>query len=60
MLLPSVALASLLAALAWGAGEIAATPKICGPGNAWVAEAKTYVASLPGGPRSGAIARGAS
>jgi len=42
--------AQAIAALAWGAGEIPATPKICGPGNAWVAEAKTYVASLPGGP----------
>ena len=42
--------AQAIAALAWGAGDIPATPKICGPGNAWVAEAKTYVASLPGGP----------
>lgn len=42
--------AQAIAALAWGAGEIAACPKICGPGNAWVAEAKTYAASLPGGP----------
>jgi histidinol dehydrogenase len=42
--------AQAIAALAWGAGEIPATPKICGPGNAWVAEAKTYAASLPGGP----------
>jgi histidinol dehydrogenase len=42
--------AQAIAALAWGAGEIAAVPKICGPGNIWVAEAKAYVASLPGGP----------
>jgi histidinol dehydrogenase len=42
--------AQAIAALAWGAGDIPATPKICGPGNAWVAEAKTYAASLPGGP----------
>jgi histidinol dehydrogenase len=42
--------AQAIAALAWGAGEIPAVPKICGPGNIWVAEAKTYVASLPGGP----------
>lgn len=42
--------AQAIAALAWGAGEIPACPKICGPGNAWVAEAKTYAASLSGGP----------
>jgi histidinol dehydrogenase len=42
--------AQAIAALAWGAGDIPAVPKICGPGNAWVAEAKTYVASLPGAP----------
>jgi histidinol dehydrogenase len=42
--------AQAIASLAWGAGDISATPKICGPGNIWVAEAKTYVASLPGGP----------
>lgn len=42
--------AQAIAALAWGAGDIPATPKICGPGNIWVAEAKTYAASLPGGP----------
>lgn len=41
--------AQAIAALAWGAGDIPAVPKICGPGNAWVAEAKAYVASLPGG-----------
>jgi histidinol dehydrogenase len=42
--------AQAVAALAWGAGEIPRVAKICGPGNAWVAEAKTYAASLPGGP----------
>jgi len=42
--------AQAIASLAWGAGDIPAVPKICGPGNAWVAEAKTYAASLPGGP----------
>jgi histidinol dehydrogenase len=38
-----------IAALAFGAGDIPAVSKICGPGNAYVAEAKNYVASLPGG-----------
>lgn len=42
--------AQAIAALAVGAGDIAPVDKICGPGNAWVAEAKTFVASLPGGP----------
>jgi histidinol dehydrogenase len=42
--------AQAVAALAFGAGEIPSVDKICGPGNAWVAEAKTYVSSLPGGP----------
>jgi histidinol dehydrogenase len=42
--------AQAIAALAFGAGEIAPVGKICGPGNAFVAEAKTYVSSLPGGP----------
>jgi histidinol dehydrogenase len=41
--------AQAIAALAFGAGEIAGVSKICGPGNAYVAEAKNYVASLPGG-----------
>ncbi len=41
--------AQAVAALAFGAGDIARVDKICGPGNAWVAEAKTYVASLAGG-----------
>jgi histidinol dehydrogenase len=39
-----------IAALAFGAGDIPRVDKICGPGNAWVAEAKTYVSALPGGP----------
>jgi histidinol dehydrogenase len=42
--------AQAIAALAFGAGEMPSVDKICGPGNAWVAEAKTLVASLPGGP----------
>ncbi|WP_166037999.1 histidinol dehydrogenase [Sphingosinicella sp. YJ22] len=42
--------AQAIAALAFGAGAIPAVAKICGPGNAWVAEAKSYIASLPGGP----------
>jgi histidinol dehydrogenase len=42
--------AQAVAALAFGAGDITRVDKICGPGNAWVAEAKTYVSSLPGGP----------
>jgi len=42
--------AQAIAALALGAGDIPRVDKICGPGNAWVAEAKTLVASLPGGP----------
>ena len=42
--------AQAIAALAFGAGEIPACDKICGPGNTWVAEAKALVASLPGGP----------
>lgn len=41
--------AQAIAALAFGAGDIAPVDKICGPGNAWVAEAKSFVASLPGG-----------
>ena len=48
--------AQAIAALAFGAGKIAACDKICGPGNAWVAEAKAQVAArgvaidLPAGP----------
>jgi histidinol dehydrogenase len=41
--------AQAIAALAFGAGDIPRVDKICGPGNAWVAEAKTLVASLSGG-----------
>jgi histidinol dehydrogenase len=41
--------AQAIAALAFGAGPIPRVDKICGPGNAYVAEAKTYAASLPGG-----------
>ena len=39
-----------IAALAFGAGPIVKVDKICGPGNAWVTEAKRLVASEPGGP----------
>lgn len=42
--------AQAIAALAFGAGAIPRVDKICGPGNAWVAEAKRLVASLAGGP----------
>ena len=42
--------AQAIAALAYGAGQIAPVDRICGPGNAWVAAAKALVASLPGGP----------
>ena len=42
--------AQAIAALAFGAGEIPAVAKICGPGNAWVAEAKAQVSAIPGGP----------
>ena len=42
--------AQAIAALAFGAGEIAPVSKIAGPGNAWVAAAKSMVAALPGGP----------
>ncbi|WP_338504303.1 histidinol dehydrogenase [Sphingomonas kaistensis] len=42
--------AQAIAALAFGAGDIPPCPKICGPGNAWVAEAKTQASALPGGP----------
>jgi histidinol dehydrogenase len=41
--------AQAIAALAFGAGGIPAVDKICGPGNAWVAEAKRLITSL-GGP----------
>jgi histidinol dehydrogenase len=42
--------AQAIAALAYGAGGIPKTDKICGPGNAWVAEAKRLVAGEVGGP----------
>ena len=42
--------AQAIAALAHGAGPIVRVDKICGPGNAFVAEAKRLVASQPGGP----------
>lgn len=42
--------AQAIAALAFGAGDIPPVAKICGPGNAYVAEAKSYVSALPGGP----------
>ncbi len=42
--------AQAIAALAFGAGDVPRAAKICGPGNAWVAEAKAQVAALPGGP----------
>lgn len=41
--------AQAIAALAFGAGPIAKVDKICGPGNAWVAEAKRMVSGLPAG-----------
>lgn len=42
--------AQAIAALAFGAGRIPRVDKICGPGNAWVAEAKRLVATGRGGP----------
>jgi histidinol dehydrogenase len=42
--------AQAIAALAFGASPIARVNKICGPGNAWVAEAKRLVSGVPGGP----------
>lgn len=42
--------AQAIAALAFGAGPIGKVDKICGPGNAWVSEAKRLVSGLPGGP----------
>ncbi len=42
--------AQAIAALAFGAGPIPRVAKICGPGNAWVAEAKSQVSALAGGP----------
>ena len=42
--------AHAIAALAFGAGDIEPVARVCGPGNAWVAAAKSLVSSLPGGP----------
>lgn len=42
--------AQAIAALAFGAGDIPAVDRICGPGNAWVSAAKAIVAAIPGGP----------
>jgi histidinol dehydrogenase len=42
--------AQAIAALGYGAGPIPRVDKICGPGNAWVAEAKALLAATPGGP----------
>ena len=42
--------AQAIAALGFGAGPIPRVAKVCGPGNAWVAEAKTLVSAMPGGP----------
>jgi histidinol dehydrogenase len=42
--------AQAIAALAFGAGPIGKVDKICGPGNAWVGEAKRLVSCAPGGP----------
>ena len=46
--------AQAIAAMTYGAvlddGEIPACDKLFGPGNAFVAEAKRYASSLPGGP----------
>ncbi|HYX45435.1 MAG TPA: histidinol dehydrogenase [Sphingomicrobium sp.] len=42
--------AQAVAALAFGASQIPRVDKICGPGNAWVAEAKRLVGSMPAGP----------
>lgn len=42
--------AQAIAALAFGADGIPPVSKICGPGNAWVAEAKNIVSWRSGGP----------
>ena len=42
--------AQAIAAMAFGAGEIPAVDRICGPGNAWVSAAKAIVAAESGGP----------
>lgn len=42
--------AQAIGALAYGAGDIPAVDRICGPGNAWVSAAKAMVSSETGGP----------
>ena len=42
--------AQAIAALAFGAACLPRVAKIFGPGNAWVAAAKSFVSTLPGGP----------
>ena len=42
--------AQAIAAMAFGAGEIPAVDRICGPGNVWVSAAKALVACDSGGP----------
>jgi histidinol dehydrogenase len=42
--------AQAIAGLAFGAAPLPRVDKICGPGNAYVAESKNYVSGLPGGP----------
>ncbi|WP_308516527.1 histidinol dehydrogenase [Sphingomonas flavescens] len=42
--------AQAIAALAFGSGKLPKVDKICGPGNAWVAEAKRLVSGMVGGP----------
>lgn len=42
--------AQAIGALAFGAAGLPKVDKIFGPGNAWVAAAKSYVSTLPGGP----------
>ena len=42
--------AQAIAALAFGAAGLPRVAKIFGPGNAWVAAAKAYVSTMPGGP----------
>lgn len=46
----SIGGAQAIAAMAFGAGEIPAVDRICGPGNAWVSTAKAMVACESGGP----------
>lgn len=42
--------AQAIAGMAFGAGEIQRVDKICGPGNAYVAAAKSYLVSIQGAP----------